>query len=303
MLIFISFDGCGGGGGGTAYTSTQNSSSSDKPIAVYGTITGNGYAKNSIINNFFNKIITPLYAKSINKPDTVLAIYGHGRKSKEFNISADGSFKINTSLLNRNDITFFIVNKITKKIYGHLNLSTDGNEKLDFIDKSLLRSGLDFGIVNTEKNCSSTTSLSGTSAFKTDATTMLKNISRNDDAVALYINNWKNPDIESFVSVQLRIAHLNDIVDKFNILPKNLKTVFTGKSPLFYLKKSVGTNISSIDLYPPSPIKYSKNVTDSKTFLDANQTVPIKRTGLSFNRYAQVTTVETSNVDNFPAGQ
>jgi uncharacterized protein YceK len=73
----LGFSGCG-------------SSSSDTPPAtsggkkITGTVAGNGYAKNDIINRFLNSIVTPAYAVDLDSPDAIIVMYNNGESQKEF---------------------------------------------------------------------------------------------------------------------------------------------------------------------------------------------------------------------------
>ena len=82
--------------------SKKDSSSSSSTSASYkitGKITGNGTSSRS-----------SLVTSSTSSPDKILAMYNHGRSSKEFTIQSDGSFEVDTSLLNKDDLVVFVVN-------------------------------------------------------------------------------------------------------------------------------------------------------------------------------------------------
>jgi len=142
----LSFSGCG------SSSSDNTTPPADESKKITGTISGNGYAKNDIINRFLNNIITPAYAVDLNSPDKIVVMYNNGASQKEFAINADGSFKIDTSLLDKNDLVILVVNSTSKKVFGNLNLGTTSNAKLDFIDKSKLTGDLALGSIDTENN-------------------------------------------------------------------------------------------------------------------------------------------------------
>ena len=149
-----------------------------------------------------------LATSSTSSPDKILAMYGHGKysadsgrtSSKEFTIQSDGSFEVDTSLLNEDKLVVFVVNSTSKTIYGHLNLEASNDEKLEMLDTSKMEKDLSLGNVDCSDNCSSEETLSTTTSFKSSELDNLQNISRSDDAVALYSNDWRNPTIESYVS-------------------------------------------------------------------------------------------------------
>ena len=61
-------------------------------------------------------------------PDKIVAMHNHGQSSKEFTIQSDGSFEVDTSILEKDDLVVFVVNSTSKTIFGHLNLSTSNDE-------------------------------------------------------------------------------------------------------------------------------------------------------------------------------
>ena len=88
--------------------SKKDSSSSSSTSASYkitGKITGNGISSRS-----------SLVTSSTSSPDKIVAMYNHGRSSKEFAIQSDGSFEVDTSLLNKDDLVVFVVNSTSKTI-------------------------------------------------------------------------------------------------------------------------------------------------------------------------------------------
>ena len=75
-----------------------------------------------------------LVTSSTSSPDKIVAMYNHGQSSKEFTIQSDGSFEVDTSLLNKDDLVVFVVNSTSKTIFGHLNLEASNDEKLELLD-------------------------------------------------------------------------------------------------------------------------------------------------------------------------
>ena len=108
-------------------------------------------------------------------------MHNHGQSSKEFTIQSDGSFEVDTSLLEKDDLVVFVVNSNSKTIFGHLNLLTSNDEKLELIDTSKMEKDLELGEVNSADNCSSEETLSTTTSFKSSELDNLQKISRSDD--------------------------------------------------------------------------------------------------------------------------
>ena len=104
---------------------SSTSSSSSVSYKITGKITGNGISSRS-----------SLVTSSTSSPDKIVAMYNHGRSSKEFTIQSDGSFEVDTSLLNKDDLVVFVVNSTSKTIFGHLNLEASNDEKLELLDTS-----------------------------------------------------------------------------------------------------------------------------------------------------------------------
>ena len=158
--------------------SKKDSSSSSSTSASYkitGKITGNGISSRS-----------SLATSATSTPDKIVCMYNHGQSSKEFTIQSDGSFEVDTSLLDKNDLVIFVVNSTSKTIFGHLNLKASNDEKLELLDTSKMEKDLSLGNVDSTDNCSSTETLSTTTSFKSNELDNLQKISRNDDPVALY---------------------------------------------------------------------------------------------------------------------
>ena len=177
----LSFSGCGSSSSNDTIPPAGDDSSTGKTIT--GIVGGNGYAKNDIINRFLNSIITPLYAIDLNSPDAIIVMYDNGESQKEFPINADGSFEIDTSLLNKNDLVILVVNKANKKVFGNLNLATNSDAKLDYFDKSKLTDNLALGNIDTENNCSASTTLSSTSSFSSEDLAKMEKIAVSDNAL------------------------------------------------------------------------------------------------------------------------
>ena len=124
---------------------SSSSSSSSVSYKITGKITGNGISSRS-------SLVT---SSTTSSPDKILAMYNHGRSSKEFTIQSDGSFEVDTSLLNKDDLVVFVVNSTSKTIFGHLNLEASNDEKLELLDTSKMEKDLELGEVNSADNCSS----------------------------------------------------------------------------------------------------------------------------------------------------
>ena len=87
---------------------SSSSSSSSASYKITGKITGNGISSRS-----------SLVTSSTSSPDKIVAMYNHGRSSKEFTIQSDGSFEVDTSLLNKDDLVVFVVNSTSKTIFDY----------------------------------------------------------------------------------------------------------------------------------------------------------------------------------------
>ena len=217
--------------------SKKDSSSSSSSSASY-KITGK-------ISSSETSLRSSLVTSSTSSPDKILAMYGHGKysadsgrtSSKEFTIQSDGSFEVDTSLLNEDKLVVFVVNSTSKTIYGHLNLEASNDEKLEMLDTSKMEKDLSLGNVDCADNCSSEETLSTTTSFKSSELDNLQNISRSDDAVALYSNDWRNPTIESYVSTVFYMGSLSNLGDNYSDVDNFSKTNnFYGMHPLFLLK-------------------------------------------------------------------
>ena len=257
-----------------------------------------------------------LATSSTSSPDKILAMYGHGKysadsgrtSSKEFPIQSDGSFEVDTSLLNEDKLVVFVVNSTSKTIYGHLNLEASNDEKLEMLDTSKMEKDLSLGNVDCADNCSSEETLSTTTSFKSSELDNLQNISRSDDAVALYSNDWRNPTIESYVSTVFYMGSLSNLGDNYTAVDNFSKTNnFYGMHPLFY---SSLDNISGLYLFPPSPIKYDNkstgfrapdNVTNNWSS-SADNSTPININSINWSSGGQVTTISSPNIKSFPSG-
>ena len=76
VITALGFSGCG------SSSSDSNNDTTNKSIKITGTISGNGYAKNDIINRFLNNIITPAYAVDLNSPDKIVVMYNNSASQK-----------------------------------------------------------------------------------------------------------------------------------------------------------------------------------------------------------------------------
>jgi hypothetical protein len=265
VITALSFSGCGS-------SSSGDSTPPEEGKKITGSITGNGYAKLDLFQKFMNGIVTPAYALDANSPDKIVVMYDGGKSKYEFNINADGSFEIDTSLLSKDDLVIFVVNSSTKKVFGHLNLGTSSSEKLDFIDKSKLENDLDLGSVDTENNCSSSTTVSNTTAFSNDDLASLEEVAISDNVLILYQNLFKNPDYEAQLHNHFKMPTITSIKDTFNSLNDFNSSNFTGSQPVITtsITSWADINYSEINYYPPSSVTC---IAHNGATSDANTTV------------------------------
>jgi len=286
-IISLSFLGCG----------SNDSSSSGKKITGY--VTGNGYASNSI-DRFLDKIITKAYALDVDSPNKIVVMYNKGREQKEFDINPDGSFEIDTGLLSKNDLVILVVNSFTKKIFGHLNLGTSSDAKLDFIDKSKLVDDLSFGNIDTENNCTSDVTLSNTTSFSSEDLETMEEIAISDNALVLYQNKYKSPDYDAEVQVLYNMDSLDSIKDTWS----NIDDFNT--SNLIGLRPTIDTDLASFNdidensifLYPPSDVNFTTQ-RDGNFNQTADSSTPILAT---YKNSDDGNFYEFSFVNSFPQG-
>ena len=268
--------------------SKKDSSSSSSTSASYkitGKITGNGISSRS-----------SLATSATSTPDKIVCMYNHGQSSKEFTIQSDGSFEVDTSLLDKNDLVIFVVNSTSKTIFGHLNLKASNDEKLELLDTSKMEKDLSLGNVDSTDNCSSTETLSTTTSFKSNELDNLQKISRNDDPVALYSNNWRNPNFDASANISFSLDNLTNVINNYSSVDNFSKTnnyngigpTITGQldsaGSLYTDNSSPFTdtgNAVTAYLYPPSAIKHSDkqpsstSPTSDNLSYDADKTTPI----------------------------
>ena len=273
---------------------SSSSSSSSASYKITGKITGSGASSRS-----------SFATSSTSTPDTIVAMYNHGQSSKEFTIQSDGSFEVDTSLLNKDDLVVFVVNSTSKTIFGHLNLEASNDEKLELLDTSKMEKDLELGEVNSADNCSSTETLSTTTSFKSSELDNLQNISRSDDAVALFSNNWRYPNLDAQLLFSFSLDNLTNVINNYGNIDNFSKTNnFYGMGPKItgdldsagslYTDNSTpftdtGACVSSnlcfqgspitAYWYPPSAIKHSNKQpsqfeTDNLSY-DADNSTPI----------------------------
>jgi len=242
---------------------------------------------------------------SASTPDKIMAMYNHGKSNKEFTIQSDGSFEVDTSLLNRDDLVIFVVNSNSKTILGHLNLEATNEENLELLDSSKMESDLSLGDIDCADNCSSTETLSTTTSFKSSELDNLQNISRSDDAVALFSNNWRYPNLDAQLLFSFSLDNLTNVINNYGNIDNFSKTNnFYGMGPKItgdldsagslYTDNSTpftdtGACVSSnlcfqgspitAYWYPPSAIKHSNKQpsqfeTDNLSY-DADNSTPI----------------------------
>jgi len=272
-------------------TTDTTSSSSSASYKITGKISGSGASSRS-----------SFATSSASTPDKILAMYNHGKSSKEFTIQSDGGFEVDTSLLNKDDLVIFVVNSTSKTILGHLNLEASNDEKLELLDTSKMEGDLSLGDVDCSDNCSSGETLSTTTSFKSSELENLQNISRSDDAVALFSNNWRNPTIESYVSTVFPIGSISNLGDNYTAVDNFSKTnTFSGMHPLFYANLD---NISGLYLYPPSTIQYAGTSNSDNLTHSADNSTPIN-INCCFSNYSssgRVSTISAPYVNRFPSG-
>jgi len=304
---------------------SSTSSSSSVSYKITGKITGNGISSRS-----------SLVTSSTSSPDKIVAMYNHGRSSKEFTIQSDGSFEVDTSLLNKDDLVVFVVNSTSKTIFGHLNLEASNDEKLELLDTSKMEKDLELGEVNSADNCSSEETLSTTTSFKSSELDNLQKISRSDDPVALYSNNWRNPNLDATVSIQFTLDNLTNVINNYGNIDNFSKTnnyngmgpkvsgqfdsadsLYTDNSSPFTgggcISSSLCINGQAISafLYPPSAIKHSNqqptttSPTSDNLSYDADNTTPIglrSRDTVWWSNDGKTIQVNGPQVNTFPAG-
>ena len=296
----LSFSGCGSSSSDTPVDSNNN-----KGKTITGIIEGNGYAKNDIINRFLNSIVTPAYAINLNSPDTIVVMYNNGESQKEFPINADGSFEIDTSLFNKNDLVILVVNKANKKVFGNLNLATNSDAKLDYFDKSKLTDNLALGTIDTENNCSSSTTLSNTSAFSNDDLEKLEKIAIADDAMVMSVNNFLSPGFGTEVLSYMDLGTKATMTNQFNDLSNFSKANnFNRNSFGFYGEGSTwkNTNYTNVKIYPPSSINYKTNRNDNGFSLQADANSPITSNYRNIDDGDNGAFFQFPAIDNFPTG-
>ena len=298
--------------------SKKDSSSSSSTSASYkitGKITGNGISSRS-----------SQATSSTSSPDKIVAMYNHGRSSKEFTIQSDGSFEVDTSLLNKDDLVVFVVNSTSKTIFGHLNLGASNDEKLELLDTSKMEKDLELGEVDCADNCSSAETLSTTTSFKSSELDNLQMISRSDDPVALYSNNWRNPNFDASASIQFSLDNLTNVINNYGNIDNFSKTNnYNGMGPtitgqldsagsLYTDNSSPFTdtgNAVTAYLYPPSAINHSNkqpsstSPTSDNLSYDADNTTPIglrSRDTVWWSNDGKTIQVNGPQVNTLPAG-
>jgi len=294
---------------------SSSSSSSSASYKITGKITGNGISSRS-----------SQATSSTSSPDKIVAMYNHGQSSKEFTIQSDGSFEVDTSLLNKDDLVVFVVNSTSKTIFGHLNLEASNDEKLELLDTSKMEKDLELGEVDCADNCSSAETLSTTTSFKSSELDNLQKISRSDDPVALYSNNWRNPNFDASASIQFSLDNLTNVINNYGNIDNFSKTNnYNGMGPrisgslasagsLYTDNSSPFTdtgNAVTAYLYPPSSIKHSNkqpsstSPTSDNLSYDADNTTPIglrSRDTVWWSNDGKTIQVNGPQVNNFPAG-
>jgi len=294
-------------------TTDTTSSSSSASYKITGKISGSGASSRS-----------SFATSSASTPDKILAMYNHGKSSKEFTIQSDGGFEVDTSLLNKDDLVIFVVNSTSKTILGHLNLEASNDEKLELLDTSKMEGDLSLGDVDCADNCSSGETLSTTTSFKSSELDNLQKISRSDDAVALFSNNWRNPNLDARLSIGFTLDNLTNVINNYGNIDNFSKTNnFKGMGPkingnldsvgsLYTDNSTPFTDASGITAYwyPPSAIKHSNkqiSITTSSDNMsyDADNTTPIglrSRDTVWWSNDGKTIGVNGPEVSAFPTG-
>ena len=192
------------------------------------------------------------------------------------------------------------------------------------------------GEVNCTDNCSSEQTLSSTTAFKSSELDNLQNISRSDDPVALYSNNWRNPKLDASVSIQFSLDNLTDVINNYGNIDNFSKTnnyygmspkitgdldsvgsLYTDNSSPFTgggcVSSSLCFNGGAITafLYPPSAIKHSNKQpsstipTSDNLSYNADNVTPIglrSRDTVWWSNDGKTIQANGPHVDTLPAG-
>ena len=303
----------------------SSSSSSSASYKITGKISSSGASSRS-----------SFATSSASTPDKIVAMYNHGKSSKEFTIQSDGSFEVDTSLLDKDDLVVFVVNSNSKTILGHLNLEASNEEKLELLDTSKMENDLSLGDVDCADNCSSEETLSTTTSFKSSELDNLQKISRSDDPVALYSNNWRNPNLDAPVSIQFTLDNLTNVINNYGNIDNFSKTnnyngmgprvtgqfdsagsLYTDNSSPFTGGGCISSSLCirgqaiSAFLYPPSAIKHSNqqptttSPTSDNLSYDADNTTPIglrSRDTVWWSNDGKTIGVNGPEVSAFPTG-
>jgi hypothetical protein len=205
-------------------------------------------------------------------------------------------------------------------------LESSNDEKLELLDTSKMEKDLELGGVDCADNCSSAETLSTTTSFKSNELENLQNISRSDDPVALYSNNWRNPNLDASASIQFSLDNLTNVINNYGNIDNFSKTNnYNGMGPrisgslasagsLYTDNSSPFTdtgNAVTAYLYPPSSIKHSNkqpsstSPTSDNLSYDADNTTPIglrSRDTVWWSNDGETIQVNGPQVNNFPAG-
>lgn len=301
VVTALSFSGCGSSSSDTP--PTGNDDSTGKTIT--GTVVGNGYAKNDIINRFLNSIVTPAYAVDLDSPNAIVVMYNNGESQKEFPINADGSFEIDTSLLNKNDLVILVVNKAYKKVFGNLNLGTTTNAKLDYFDKSKLTDNLALGNIDTENNCSTSATIESVGSFSDDEVSILEKIAIADDAMVMSVNKFLSPDFGTEVLSYMNLGAISTMTNQFNDLSNfNKANNFNKNSFGFYGEGTTwkNTDYTDVKIYPPSSINYKTDYSDNGFGSQADESTPIMSNYRNIDDGDDGAFFQFPAIDNFPTG-
>jgi hypothetical protein len=214
-------------------------------------------------------------------------------------------------------------------------LEASNDENLELLDTSKMESDLSLGDVDCADNCSSTETLSTTTSFKSSELDNLQNISRSDDAVALFSNNWRNPNLDAQLLFSFSLDNLTNVINNYGNIDNFSKTNnFYGMGPKItgdldsagslYTDNSTpftdtGACVSSnlcfqggpitAYWYPPSAIKHSNKQpsqfeTDNLSY-DADNSTPIglrSRDTIWWSNDGKSIQVNGPRVNTLPAG-
>ena len=253
LLLTISFAGCGSSGSSTPTTDTSKN--------LIGKISGNGYADRTKIERFIDLAIPKAYAVTTDQPDKIVII--SNGKTYKYSISSDGSFTVKTADFTAGRMVALITNDTTKEVFGNLHLmASNSSSSLDSIDSSKMNSDINFGTVNTSGAGSTaqiTQTISGSNAFSSEDALVFDQVALSDNAMLLYQNIYRNPDIEAGIHALYNMGALADRIGSYSDINSFSNNNLIGLRPTIKTTNSEFNNIDkdNIFLYPPSDTNYT----------------------------------------------